>query len=105
MSMFQVSGVVLHVYDAPAMTDKKTGEVTREEKPKVQLLGDIPLPNGQARFDMITLTCEDRAEFEELKGRKVTVPLGMFAPAKEQIIYFIPKGAHPAIVEGQGATP
>lgn len=104
MSMFQVSGLVLHVYDAPSLVDKKTGEVTREEKPKVQLLGDIPLPNGQFRCDMITLTCEDRAEFEALKGRKVTVPLGMFAPAKEQIIYFIPKGAHPVVLGASGAS-
>lgn len=103
MSMFQVSGVVLHVYDSPAAVDKKTGEVTREEKPKVQLLGDIPLPNGQFRCDMITLTCEDKGEFEALKGRKVTVPLGMFSPAKEQIVYFIPKGAHPALLDGSGA--
>lgn len=104
MSMFQVSGVVLHTYDSPASVDKRTGEITREQKPKVQLLGDIPLPNGQFRCDMITLTCEDKAEFEALKGRKVTVPLGMFSPAKEQIIYFIPKGAHPVVLDGQGAA-
>lgn len=104
MSMFTVSGVVLHTYDSPASVDKRTGEITREEKPKVQLLGDIPLPNGQFRCDMITLTCEDKAEFEALKGRKVAVPLGMFSPAKEQIIYFIPKGAHPAPLDGLGAA-
>lgn len=103
MSMFQVSGVVLHTYDSPAAVDKRTGEITREEKPKVQLLGDIPLPNGQFRCDMITLSCEDKGEFEALKGRKVTVPLGMFSPAKEQIIYFIPKGCHPALVGPPGA--
>lgn len=104
MSMFQVSGVVLHTYDSPASVDKRTGEITREQKPKVQLLGDIPLPNGQFRCDMITLTCEDKAEFEALKRRKVTVPLGMFSPAKDQIIYFIPKGAHPVVLEDQGAA-
>lgn len=104
MSMFTVSGLVLHTYDSPASVDKKTGEITREEKPKVQLLGDIPLPNGQFRCDMITLTCEDKAEFEALKGRKVAVPLGMFSPAKDQIIYFIPKGARPTALDGLGAT-
>lgn len=104
MSMFQVTGLVLHTYDAPAAVDKKTGEVTREEKPKVQLIGDIPLPNGQARYDMITLSCEDRAEFEALKGRKVSIPLGMFAAGKDQLVYFIPKGCHPAPLGGQEAA-
>lgn len=104
MSMFQVSGVVLHTYDSPASVDKRTGEITREEKSKVQLLGDIPLPNGQFRCDMITLSCEDKREFEALKGRKVVVPLGMFSPAKDQIIYFIPKGAHPRLLDAAGAV-
>lgn len=103
MSMFQVTGTVIHTYDNPAAVDKTTGKVTREEKAKVQLLGDIPLANGQSRFDMITLSCEDREEFEALRGQKVVVPLGMFAPAKEQIVYFIPKGCHPALVASSGA--
>lgn len=98
MSMFQVTGTVIHTYDAPASVDKKTGEILREEKAKVQLIGDMPLPNGQSRYDMITLSCEDRREFEQLRGKKVSVPLGMFSPAKDQIIYFIPKGGHPALL-------
>lgn len=100
MSMFQVSGIVLHTYDNPAAVDKTTGEITREQKAKVQLLGDLPLPNGQVRYDMINLTCEDRLEFEALKGKRVSVPLGMFAPAKGEIIYFIPKGGRPALLAG-----
>lgn len=53
---------------------------------------------------MVTLSCEDKEEFERLKGRKVVVPLGMFAPAKDQIVYFIPKGCHPALVASSGAS-
>lgn len=98
MSMFQVTGTVIHTYDAPESVDKKTGEVLREGKAKVQLIGDIPLANGQSRYDMITLSCQDRREFEELRGKRVSVPLGMFSPAKDQIIYFIPKGGHPALL-------
>ena len=61
--MFQVSGQVVHVFDAPQVTNKQTGEVTRGEQPKVQLVGDLPLPNGQQRYDIITLTVEDKAEW------------------------------------------
>ena len=38
--------------------------MTRGEQPKVQLVGDLPLPNGQQRYDIITLTVEDKAEWE-----------------------------------------
>lgn len=98
MSMFSVTGQVLHVFDAPPQVNKDTGEVT-DGKHKVQILGDLPLLNGQTRKDMITLSCEDRAEFEALQGKTVAVPLGFFAPSKGTIVYFIPKGAHPSVVE------
>ena len=104
MSMFQVTGQVVHVYDAPALVDKETLKVTREEKPKVQIIGDVPLPNGQQRYDMITLTVDDKTEWEALQGQRVTVPLGFFAPSKNTIIYFIPKGCHPRPVGPTGAT-
>lgn len=103
MSMFQVTGQVVHVYDAPEVVDKETHKVTREEKPKVQLIGDLPLPNGQARYDLVTLSVEDKAEWEALQGQQITVPVGMFAPSKNMIIYFIPKGCHPCLVEPLGA--
>lgn len=103
MSMFQISGQVAHVYDAPARQDKETGELG-DEKPKVQLIGDIPLPNGQQRFDIITLTVEDKTEWQALRGQRITVSLGFFAPAKGNIVYFIPKGCHPRPVEATGAT-
>jgi hypothetical protein len=105
MSMFQVSGTVLHCFDSPAQVNKETGEITRAEKPKVQILGDLPLANGQARFDVITLSCEDKSDFESLKGRRISVPLGMFSPAKGEIIYFIPKGARPTVEHAGAAQP
>ena len=97
MSMFNVSGTVLHTYDQPKRIDNKTGEVLSDEKPKVQILGDMPLPNGQTRMEMVTLTCEDVKPYEALKGQKITVALGIFAPAKGQVIYFIPKGSLPSV--------
>lgn len=104
MSMFQVTGQVVHVFDAPEVLNKETGEVTRESRPKVQLIGDIPLPNGQARFDMVTLSVEDKADWEALKGQRVAVPLGMFAPSKNNIVYFIPKGCRPRSLGASGGV-
>jgi len=101
MSMFNVSGTVLHTFDQPKRVDTKTGEVLSDEKPKVQIMGDMPLPNGQTRMELVTLTCEDVKPYEALKGQKISVALGIFAPAKGQVIYFIPKGSLPSL-EGSG---
>ena len=94
MSMFQVTGKVLHVYQDADRTDKDTGEVTKG-RPKVQILGELPLENGQTKHDMITLSVDRKADYEQLVGSRISVPLGMFAPAKGQIVYFIPKGGKP----------
>ena len=102
MSMFQVSGVVLHLFDAPGRIDKETGEVD-DDKPKVQLLGEIPQRNGQCKFDVITLTCHNPSDFDGLKGKRVVVPLGMFSPSKGNIIYYIPQGSKPRLEALGGA--
>ena len=99
MSMFNITGQVINTFEAPARSNKETG-VEQEAKPKVQLLGDMPVPggNGQTRMELVTLTCEDQSVYEALRGRTISVALGIFAPAKGQIIYFIPKGAKPVEV-------
>lgn len=111
MSMFLVSGEVLHLYAAPGYRDRETGKYS-EDKPKVQLLGDLPLRNGEVEKKVLTVTCDHPEDFQPLKGKQVLVPLGMFSPAKDNIIYFIPKGCKPVLVpagfegilEGQEGT-
>jgi hypothetical protein len=101
MSMFQVTGQVLHVYQDPDRTDKETGEVTKG-RPKVQILGELPLENGQTKHDMITLSVDRKADYDALVGQRIAVPLGMFSPTKGQIAYFIPKGGKPSVVASTG---
>jgi hypothetical protein len=95
MSMFNVTGKVLNVYQRER-TDKETGKV--EVTPKVQLLGEMPVPGGDTRYEMVDLTCESQADFKSFMGKTVSVALGIFSPAKGQIVYFIPKGARPVEV-------
>jgi len=96
MSMFQVTGQVLHVFQDADRTDTATGEV-QKGKPKVQILGDVPLANGETKRDMVTLSVERKADYESLVGTTISVPLGMFSPGKGQVVYFIPKGGKPTI--------
>jgi len=96
MSMFNITGRVINTFEAPGRkANEKAGIEAQEAKPKVQLLGEMPVPGEQTRMELVTLTCEDQAEYEAFKGRVISVPMGVFAPARGQIIYFIPKGSHP----------
>lgn len=97
-SMFTVTGQILKTFIQPGGIDKETGEVG-ESSIKVQIMGEMPVKGGDSRFDMITLTVDDKKKYEALKGKNVRIPLGIFAPQKNTIVYFIPKGAEPEIVE------
>lgn len=101
MSMFMLTGEVKNLYDAPGRIDKTSGEVDAD-KPKVQIMGEIPLRNGQIRYDIISLTCHSPEDFAGLKGKRVSVPLGMFAPSAGNIVYFIPQGCKPSLVGSGG---
>lgn len=98
MSMFTINGNLVNVFNGGDRVDKSTGEV-QAGKDRVQILGEIPQPSGEIRFDLVTLSCEDRRLYEPLKGKRVTVPFGMFSPSKGSVIYFIPKGAKPELAD------
>jgi hypothetical protein len=107
-SMFSITGQVVNTFEAPGRAaNEKAGTEAQEAKPKVQILGEMPVPGGQKRVELVTLTCEDQTVYDALRGQTVSVPLGIFAPAKGQIIYFIPKGSVPVVVgeSAPAATP
>lgn len=97
ISMFTVSGTVVKTFTQPGQTDKETGEVGKSSI-KVQIMGEMPVQGGDSRLDLITLTVETQKTYEELKGKRVRLPLGFFSPQKGNIVYFIPKGAAPELV-------
>ena len=97
LSMFTVTGQVLKTFVQAGQVDKETGEVGKPSV-KVQLMGEMPVQGGDTRFDMINLTIENEKDYSELKGKRVRVPLGFFAPQKGNIVYFIPKGSKPEVV-------
>ena len=92
MSMLNITGQVLHIFEKPAV---KRGDETIDAKPQVQLLGEFFLPNGESRYELVTLSTDSPSDFEHFKGNNVSVPVGVFAPSKGQVIYFIPKGSKP----------
>lgn len=96
-SMFTVTGQVLKTFVQAGQLDKETGE-TSKPSIKVQIMGEMPVQGGDTKLDLISLTVEDQKIYDALKGKKIRVPLGFFAPQKGNIVYFIPKGSQPEIV-------
>lgn len=96
-SMFTVTGQVMKTFIQPGMLNKETGEVGKPAI-KLQIMGEMPVQGGDSRFEMINLTIEHEKTYSDLKGKKIRVPLGFFAPQKGNIVYFIPKGSIPELL-------
>lgn len=96
-SMFTVTGQVLKTFIQPASLDRTTGQIGHPST-KVQIMGEMPVQGGESRLDLITLTVEDKKTYDDLKGKKIRLPLGFFAPQKGNIVYFVPKGSIPEII-------
>ncbi|MGE1530878.1 hypothetical protein [Pseudomonas fulva] len=96
-AMFTLCGQVANVYVQPGGLSKKTGEVF-DPRDKVQILGQLPLPAGGHKLELVTLNVEDARAFESIQGKTIRVPVGVYAIGKS-VGYFIPQGAKPALVQ------
>ena len=77
MPMLTLNGQVINVFEQPAYTDKKTGEVS-PAKHRVQIMAENMLQNGEKRIELVTLKVEHPDAYRALLGRSVRVPVGAF---------------------------
>lgn len=98
-AMFTLCGQVMNVYIQPGGVSKKTQE-EYDPRDKVQIMGQLPLPTGGQRLELVTLNTEDARLFEQAVGKTVRVPVGFYAVGKS-VGYFIPQGAKPVLVVKQ----
>ena len=91
--MLTLKGKLINSFVSPK------GEKNGEEyggQDKVQVIGDVKLPNGETKVDMFTLTTHNIEHFNGLEGKELRIPIGLFAAGKV-ITYYIPKGSKPEI--------
>lgn len=93
MSMLTLNGTVANVYASAQSTDRETGEV-RESKPRVQIMAENTLQNGQKRLELVNLTVEDPEPYRKLQNRAVRVPVGVFV-TNNGIQFYALKGQKP----------
>ena len=91
--MLQIAGQVVNVFTLDGGKDKDGQEYS--ERYKVQLMGNIALPNGDTKYDLMDLTVENLTDWVGLKGKNISIDIGVFAPSKGNIVFFVRKGAKP----------
>jgi hypothetical protein len=96
--MLTLTGQLINSFTTPA--GERNGE-PYDSTSKIQLLGEIPLQDGESKNGLIDLTVKDDSlmkEFESLKGQLIRISIGQFAQVrngKASIVNFISKGARP----------
>ena len=91
--MLQIAGKVINVFTVEGGKDAEGKEFA--ERHKVQLLGDVAMPNGDIKHDLMDLTVESLDDWTSLQDKTVSIDIGAFAPSKGNIVYFVRKGAKP----------
>lgn len=93
--MLQVAGKVINVFTVEGGKDKDGKQFA--EKHKVQLLGNVAMPNGDTKLDLMDLSVPDLVDWVNVQGKDIAINVGAFAPAKGNIVYFVQKGAKPKL--------
>ena len=60
----------------------------------MQILGAVDLPNGEVQNELVDLKVESLSEWQSFLGKNVAVDVGIYAPAKNSVVYFIKKAVN-----------
>lgn len=90
--MLTLEGQLINIFVQPKGTTKDGNEYGGQHK--VQIIGEMPLPDGGHKSDIYTLTAHNINLFKEHLNQKVSVPIGVMA-SRSSITYYIPKGSKP----------
>lgn len=93
MSMLLLVGTVMNTFEAPKGVNKTTGE-TYGGKPRVQVMAENELQNGETRLDLVNLTVDDQTIYDALKGTRVAIPVGAFVN-NGAVAFYAVKGSKP----------
>lgn len=87
--MLNLTGVLVNTFTQPAFESKEALEGEQKpQKPKLQILGDVVLKNGEIKKDLISVSVPNLEPYEGKEGTQVTIPVGAFAPQKGSVTYF-----------------
>lgn len=94
--MIKLQGKLINVFKTQGGTNAKGQEY--EAKDKVQILGELELPNGQIKNELIDLTVDNISSYEALKGREIVIDIGCFSSGKN-VLFYARKNSKPVLAE------
>ena len=92
--MLNLTGQVINVFHMDAGTNKK-GE-GYDARDKIQLLGQLDMPNGETKKELIDLTVENVLQYEGLIGKTISLPVGVISSGRS-VTFYVRKGSKPVI--------
>ena len=94
--MIKLEGTIINVFTQQGGTSKKTGEAFAD-RDKIQLMGELELPNGSIKHELIDLTVEDGKAYVNLKNKRVSIQCGALASGRN-VVFYVAKGATPKLL-------
>ncbi|WP_309568453.1 hypothetical protein [Achromobacter aegrifaciens] len=94
--MLLMTGQLLNVFENPKGISKDGKEFGGQSK--IQVLGEVLLQNGEVKRELVDLTCHDIGCFSPHLGASISFPVGVMSAAKNQTVFFIPKGSKPSVL-------
>jgi hypothetical protein len=93
--MIELTGTVINVFNSPAGVNKK-GE-SYEARSKIQVLGEMALPQGGHQNQLIDLSVDDPAAYTSFLNERIRVSVGVMAGLGRVVTFYIRKGSKPVL--------
>lgn len=87
MAMLTLNGTLVNLFDIPAKTDKKTGEMYPAAV-RLQIQAENTLQNGQKRLELIDIKVGKADPYQKLLGQPIRLPVGVFATGAGGLIFY-----------------
>lgn len=93
--MIELVGTLVNTFATPPGKNKKGEDY--DSKDKIQLMGEFPMPNGETRMELVTLTVDDLSEYVQHINKKVRLSVGVMATGARSVLFFVRRGSTPKL--------
>jgi hypothetical protein len=93
--MLELTGKIVNIFKTQAGVGKD-GKAY-EARDKIQLMGEMPLPDGGIKLEMVDLSVEDVSPYVSLKDDRVRVSVGVMASGARSVTFYVRKGSKPVL--------
>lgn len=93
--MLELVGKFINKYESPKGKNKDGEEYGGQDR--IQMLCEKHLQNGDVALEMVSLTVDNLKPYDDLQGKEIRVPVGVFSRGKG-ISFYIPHGGQPEAV-------